>query len=77
MNIFHTVKEVWPGHGLLYGTKSRGIIQKATMREFSSLVMTFILNTMHAPVKFHEYIPYGLGVMARTCLTIWNLVKGT
>ena len=20
---------------------------------------------MHAPVKFHEYIPYGLGVMAR------------
>ena len=22
----------------------------------------------HAPVKFHEYIPYGLGIMARTCL---------
>ena len=25
-----------------------------------------------APVKFHEYIPYGLGVMARTRFTIWN-----
>ena len=23
---------------------------------------------MHAPVKFHKYIPYGLGVMARTRL---------
>ena len=21
---------------------------------------------MHAPVKFHKYIPYGLGVMVRT-----------
>ena len=28
--------------------------------------MTHRLNVMHAPVKFHEYIPYGLGVMART-----------
>ena len=24
------------------------------------------LNVMHAPVKFHKYIPYGLGVMAWT-----------
>ena len=23
INIFHTVKELWPGHGLLYGTKPR------------------------------------------------------
>ena len=23
INIFHTNKESWPGHGLLYGTKSR------------------------------------------------------
>ena len=22
-NIFHMVKELWPGHSLLYGTKSR------------------------------------------------------
>ena len=28
--------------------------------------MTHRLNVMHAPVKFHEYIPYALGVMART-----------
>ena len=41
-------------------------------REF----MTHGINVMHALVKFHEYIPYSLGVMARTRLTIWNLVKG-
>ena len=38
----------------------------------SSLFMTHRRNVMHAPVKFHEYIPYGLGVMARTRLTICN-----
>ena len=42
------------------------IIQKPKMQEFSSLFMTDRLNVMYAPVKFHEYIPYGLGVMART-----------
>ena len=36
------------------------------MQELSSLFMTHRLNVMHAPVKFHEYIPYGLGVMAQT-----------
>ena len=44
----------------------REIIQKAKMQEFSSLFMTHRLNVMHAPVKFHEYIPYSLGVMAQT-----------
>ena len=34
--------------------------------ELSSLFMTQLLNVMHAPMKFHEYIPYGLGLMART-----------
>ena len=48
------------------------IIQKQKMQELSSLFMTHRLNVMQAPVKFHEYIPYGLGVMARTRLTIWN-----
>ena len=48
------------------------IIQKQKMQELSSLFMTHRLNVMHAHVKFHEYIPYGLGVMARTQLTIWN-----
>ena len=40
------------------------IIQKPKMPELSSLFMTHYLNVMHAPVQFHEYIPYGLGVMA-------------
>ena len=41
------------------------IIQKPKM-QLSSLFMTHRLNVMYAPVKFHEYLPYGLGVMART-----------
>ena len=52
------------------------IIQKQKMQELSSLFMTHRINVMHALVKFHEYIPYSLGVMARTRLTIWILVKG-
>ena len=52
------------------------IIKKAKMQAMSSLFMTHRLNVMHAPVQFHEYIPYGLGVMARTRKTIWNKVKG-
>ena len=48
------------------------IIQKHKKQELSSLFMTHCLSVMHAPVKFHEYIPYGLGVMARTRLTIWK-----
>ena len=55
---------------------SRGNNSKAKLQELSSFFMTHPLNVMHAPVKFHEYIPYDLGVMARTRLTIWNLVKG-
>ena len=47
------------------------IIQKPKMQELSSLFMTHHINVMHAPVKFHEYIPYSLGVMARTRFTIW------
>ena len=47
-------------------------IQKRKMQELSSLFMTHRRNVMHAPVKFHEYIPYGLGVTARTGFTIWN-----
>ena len=48
------------------------IIQKAKMQELSSLFKIHCLNVMHAPVMFQEYIPYGLGVMARSGLTIWN-----
>ena len=42
------------------------IIKKPNKQELSSLFMTRRLNVMHASVKFHKYIPYGLGVMART-----------
>ena len=42
------------------------IIQKPNKQELSSLFMTHRLNVMHAPVKFHKCIPYGLGVMARS-----------
>ena len=52
------------------------IIQKQKMQELTSLFMTHGIDVMHELVKFHEYIPYSLGVMARTRLTIWNLVKG-
>ena len=48
------------------------IIQKQKMQELSSLFMTHRLNVMHTSVKIHEYIPYGLGVMALTRLTIRN-----
>ena len=48
------------------------IIQKPKMQELSSLFMTHRLIVMYAPVKFYEYIPYSLGVMARTLFTICN-----
>ena len=48
------------------------IIQKPKMQELPSLFMTHHINVMHALVKFHEYIPYSLGVMARTRFTIWD-----
>ena len=48
------------------------IIQKPKTQELSSLFMTHRLSVMQALVKFHEYISYGLGVMARTQLNIWN-----
>ena len=35
------------------------IIKKINKQELPSLFMTRRLNVMHAPVKFHKYIPYG------------------
>ena len=52
------------------------IIQKPKMQELPSLFMTHHINVMHALVKVPEYIPYSVGVMARTRFTIWNYVKG-
>ena len=48
------------------------IIQKPKIQELSSLFMTHRHIVMYAPVKFHGYIPYSLGVMARTPFTICN-----
>ena len=49
------------------GRTSQGqILQKPNKQELSSFFMTHRLNVMHAPVKFHKYIPYSLGVMAQT-----------
>ena len=48
------------------------IIQNPKIQELSSLFMTRPLIVMYAPVKFHEHIPYSLGVMARTPFTICN-----
>ena len=42
------------------------IIKKPNKQKLSSFFTTHRLNVMHALVKFHKYIPYGLGVMART-----------
>ena len=72
MNIFLTVKELWPGHGLLYGTKSMENNSKTENARLSSLFLTHHLNVMPAPVEFPEYIPYGLRVTAMIWFTIWN-----
>ena len=51
-----------------YGTKLRADNSKPNKQELSSLFMTHRLNVVHAPVKFHKYIPFGLGVMAWTLI---------
>ena len=42
------------------------IIQKPNKQELSFLFTTHPLDVMHAPVKFHKYIPYSLRVMTWT-----------
>ena len=38
------------------------IIQKPNKQELSSFFKTHRFNVMHAPIKFHKYIPYDLGL---------------
>ena len=59
---------IWPTHGLLLCQGQ--IIYKPNTQELSSMFITHRLNVMYASVKFHKYIPYGLGVMAHTQFTI-------
>ena len=49
-----------------YETRSLANNLKSKNQELSSLFMTHRITAMHALIKFPEYIPYGLGVMART-----------
>ena len=50
-----------------YETRSLANNLKSKTQELSSVFMTHRINAqMHALIKFPEYIPYGLGVMART-----------
>ena len=53
------------------------IIQIPNKQELSSFFTTHRRNVMHAPVKFHKYIPYGLGVMARTRIGTDGRTYGT
>ena len=58
---------------IVNGVRAQGeITQKPKVQKLSSLFMIHCLIVMYAPVKFHEYIPYSLGVMARTPFTICN-----
>ena len=61
-----------PGHSLLYGTKSREDNSKTKNARVVFLVHDTSSQCDACTCKFHEYIPYGLGVMAQTRLTIWN-----
>ena len=54
----------------------RQIIQKQNKQELSSLFTTHRLNVMHAPVKFHKYIPYGLGVICLDTVYYMELSQG-
>ena len=55
---------------IYYMELSQGqISHKPEMQELSSLFMTNCFNVKYAPVKFHEFIPYGLGVIAQTRFT--------
>ena len=49
-----------------YETRSLANNLKSKNQELSSLFMTHRINAMHAHIKFPEYIPYGLEVMAGT-----------
>ena len=52
------------------------IIQKAKTQEMSSLFMTYHLNVMHAPVKFHEYIHYGFRSYGPDTVNYMELSQG-
>ena len=49
-----------------YETWSLANNLKSKNQELSSLFMTHRINAMHVLIKFPEYVPYGLGVMAQT-----------
>lgn len=40
------------------------ILQESKEQELSTLFMTHRPTMMHPPLKFHEYVAYGLGVIS-------------
>ena len=59
-----------------YETRSLANNLKSKNQELSSLFMTHRINAMHALIKFPEYIPYGLGVMAWTQSGMYGQTDG-
>ena len=59
-----------------YETRSMANNLKSKNQELSSLFMTYPINAMHALIKFPEYIPYGLGVMAWTQSGMYGQTDG-
>ena len=71
------VYELWPRHKFLVIKLGHWqITKKPKMQELSYLFMTHCINAMHALIKFPEYIPYGLGVMARTRSGMYGRTDG-
>ena len=62
MNIFHTAQtQFFLARNDAHTNK---LIQKLKKPELSFLFGANLLYMILPPVKFHEYIPYGLGVMS-------------
>ena len=59
-----------------YETRSMANNLKSKNQELSSLFTTHRINVMLALIKFPEYIPYGLGVMARTRSGMYGRTDG-
>ena len=59
-----------------YISQGEIIKKKTKMQELSSLFMTHHLNVMHAPVKFHESIPYDFGTYGPDTVYYMELSQG-
>ena len=53
------------------------IIQKPNKQELCSFFTTHHLNVMHAPVKFHKHIPFGLDTVYYMELSPGQIIQKT